>query len=158
MSERGNIYSPFAARAKEYAWAACLRHAPRQITPSDIDYVVDCNGRFLLFEMKSEGAEMPTGQRILLERLLEALHGKAFLIIVEHEALSKIDMGSDVLRFHAWTYSGGAVRRIGPFDGSHFPAVYAAFFQWAEGDVNAVHRQARPVPRTGHGGVRGSAD
>ena len=54
-------------RPKIEEFAECL---PRNIKFSDIDGIVEINGKALLLEWKGESAgEIPTGQRIMYERL-----------------------------------------------------------------------------------------
>ncbi len=42
---------------------------PRGVAPSDIDQVLENDGSFLFIEFKRPGQVMPTGQRILFNRL-----------------------------------------------------------------------------------------
>lgn len=54
-------------RPKIEQFAASL---PRKIGMTDVDAMVEVGGRFLLLEFKGEGVtQIPTGQRIALERL-----------------------------------------------------------------------------------------
>lgn len=151
---RGNITSgPYAERAKEYAWHLCLRHAPRKITPTDIDYFVERNGRFLFFEMKTEGAKVPYGQHLALARLLLSLGGKAILAVVEHAPLDRVEMPGDVLRFTLWAKDGLRVVDRGPFPGEAFIPFYVAFFEWATGDDDAIRRALHPFTATPESGM-----
>ncbi len=45
------------------------RLLPRGVEPSDIDQVIENDGSFLFIEFKRPGQTMPTGQRILFNRL-----------------------------------------------------------------------------------------
>lgn len=138
---RGNIHSPYAGRAKEYAWSFCMEYAPRKITPSDIDYMVESNEHFLFFEMKTEGAEMPKGQRIALERLVKAVGGKAVLMVVKHPPIPVVEMPLDITGVELWTLNNRGqiqVERRVPW--YWFGDLYAAFFSWAEGDRTAFDK------------------
>ena len=42
-----------------------------RIKPTDIDGFVERNGKFLILEAKSPGAEIPTGQMITFKRLID---------------------------------------------------------------------------------------
>lgn len=57
---------------------------PRKITMSDIDGVVEVNGSVLFLEWKSHGGELPTGQRILAERLTQ-ISPKITYVVVQHD-------------------------------------------------------------------------
>ena len=54
-----------------------------KIRPTDIDGIVERNGRFLIFEWKRDGVETPVGQKILFERL--TMHGDITVFVVWHE-------------------------------------------------------------------------
>ena len=138
---RGNIVTPWAQRAKEYSWNLCLEHAPRKITPTDIDYFVESKGHFLFFEMKTKGQKMPYGQELAFTRLLSALYGRAVLMIVSHGELATVKLPIDVLSLDLWAdgRGHGLIRREG-LDRGLFVPLYAAFFSWAEGDTGAFKR------------------
>jgi hypothetical protein len=138
---RGDIYSPFAGRAKEYAWSLCLENAPRKITPTDIDYMAECNSHFLFFEMKTEGAKMPFGQQLAFERLLRELPNKGALMLVSHSSVSVVKIPTDVLSFDLWTSTDNGISILKDIPAFMFTAVYRAFFEWAEGDKNAFRRE-----------------
>ncbi len=53
-------------RPKIEEFADCL---PGKIAFSDIDAITEVGGRFLLLEWKSHDGEIPTGQRIMYERM-----------------------------------------------------------------------------------------
>lgn len=52
------------------------------IKPSDIDGVTERNGKFLFIETKTPGVEVPMGQRILLNNLVNLKNGFVFVIII----------------------------------------------------------------------------
>lgn len=156
---RGDIYSPWAGRAKEYAWSACLALAPRSITPTDIDYMAECNGRFLLYEMKTEGAKIPHGQRLALERLLVTLGPKkALCVIAEHGPLDRVSVPADMRQVEVWAPLVGApeswpntrlpswdgmVWASGKMSGEAMAEIHASFFHWAQGETDAMNRTVR---------------
>ena len=58
-----------------------------KIHPTDIDAVLEFDNKALiLFEAKKVGNNLPTGQRLLLERLVDSWHTeKSIAIIVKHD-------------------------------------------------------------------------
>ena len=58
-----------------------------KIHPSDIDAVLEFdNDVLILIESKYKGSKIPTGQRILLERICDSWHSKkSWVIKVEHD-------------------------------------------------------------------------
>lgn len=134
-SQRGEIYNiPYFTRARVYSWQRCIQYAPRNIAPTDIDFVVECKGKFLFFEMKTDGAIMPRGQVILYEQLLTALATKAVLMVVTHKQLDIPTMPDDIIGIETWRYINGYVRKKQHGGNMHdvFIALYSRFFQWAE--------------------------
>lgn len=130
---RGDIETPWAMRAKEYSWSLCANLAPRKITPSDIDYVAECNGKFAFFEMKTVGEPMKGGQEMMLNRLLSSLRGQSILFIVEHQPLDRVELPDGVVRFRCRMFpKTGEGRQTGLISGQHFPLVYSSFFDWAD--------------------------
>jgi len=138
---RGDIETPWAGRAKEYSWSLCVRLAPRKISPTDIDYLVECGEKFALFEMKTEGASMSVGQQRMFAALLRRLGDSAILFVVEHTPLDRVTMPADVVRFRCVRMDGGELRASKYLDGVHFPEVYGAFFQWADGGPFKTFRE-----------------
>lgn len=70
---RGDLRNPEAAVRSRWDWG-WLRPAfePSKISPSDIDWIVERNDRFLVLEIKPRGttaSSISTGQRLLLEAL-----------------------------------------------------------------------------------------
>jgi hypothetical protein len=151
---RGDIETPWAGRAKEYSWSLCLRLAPRKITPTDIDYLVECNGKFAFFEMKKDGVQMPAGQARMFKALLRQLASDAVLFIVEHSPLDRIEVPTDITRFKCVRFGDSDLVESRALPGLRFASVYAAFFKWAEGDpkalreaINSVSEITPPGPR-----------
>lgn len=58
-----------------------------KIHPTDIDFVLELQNKALIIgEVKSRGKGLPTGQRLLLERLVDSWHTKrAIALYVEHD-------------------------------------------------------------------------
>ena len=58
-----------------------------KIHPSDVDLVLEIKNEVLILgEFKYKGSEIPTGQRLMLERLCNSWHtGKSFIIFAHHE-------------------------------------------------------------------------
>lgn len=58
----------------------------KKFHPTDIDAVLEFNNKSLiLFEVKKIGHHLPTGQRLLLERLVDSWHtDEAIALVVKH--------------------------------------------------------------------------
>lgn len=105
MSERGVIRNrAFAQQIKDFSG---LRFG--NITPTDIDGFMDFGDRlFVVIEGKHAGASLSTGQRMALERLVDACHTPprriASCLIVDHyEANSDdVDYANTVVRTMRW--------------------------------------------------------
>jgi len=142
---RGDISTPWAQRAKEYSWHKCVSLAPRNITPTDIDFAVECAGRFMLFEFKTTGTEMGYGQRLFFERLLSRLGLGHFLMICEHPPLEKISLADDITRVWLWAHDGTGTWVSDPLPGDAFVILYEAFFKEAEGEIHAMRVAYREI-------------
>lgn len=81
---RGKIYNE--EKAKQLNNFSGLRFG--KITPTDVDGLLDfANKLFVLIEVKTDGVDLPHGQRQALERTCDAIHkaGKmSALLIVTH--------------------------------------------------------------------------
>ena len=71
-------------RPKIEVFADCF---PGRINFGDVDGIVEINGNALLLEWKSEAHELPTGQRILYERLTQSGLCSAMLVVGDAEAM-----------------------------------------------------------------------
>lgn len=86
-------------------------------TPSDIDLAYEIDGRVFIFgELKLAGAEVPTGQRLLLQHIGEALYeaGKnVLLFIAEHDTSPDeiVDVGKLPV-VYMWYTHGGQVKTM----------------------------------------------
>jgi hypothetical protein len=83
--ERGNI--KFKGRAKQLnSFSGMIRR--RNITPTDIDGIIDYNGKaFVILEGKYGDAELPKGQKIALENLANTIlsaNKRVVVIIYRH--------------------------------------------------------------------------
>jgi hypothetical protein len=71
-------------RPKIEVFADCF---PGRINFGDVDGIVEINGNALLLEWKSEAHELPTGQRILYERLTHSGLCSAMIVIGNAETM-----------------------------------------------------------------------
>ncbi len=56
---------------------------PGDCAPTDIDNLIERNGKFLVFEYKQPGEEMPRGQEIALQKFLSLNPAKVSILEVE---------------------------------------------------------------------------
>jgi hypothetical protein len=84
MPDRGKIGNrPRARQIKDFS---SLRWG--NITPTDIDCFVEFGGElFVVVEIKSKGKEMPYGQKLAFERLIDHIVGESILILAEHDVV-----------------------------------------------------------------------
>lgn len=87
-------------RPKIEQFAECL---PRRIAFSDVDAITEVNSHFLLLEWKSHQGDVPTGQRIMFERM--TANGRFSVLVVcgdaetmNVKAMALIHLG----RNHGW--------------------------------------------------------
>ena len=78
-----------------------------KIAPTDVDFMAEVAGRFLLLEFKEGGADLQTGQRIALERLVSMGKGKVVVAVVRHDEDMRVMevkrcQFSNGSRFEAW--------------------------------------------------------
>ena len=71
-------------RPKIEVFADCF---PGRINFGDVDGIVEINGNALLLEWKSEAHELPTGQRILYERLTHSGFWSAMIVVGDAETM-----------------------------------------------------------------------
>jgi len=67
-----------------------------KISPTDIDGFIEIgNEKFIFIECKYKDSELPTGQRIALERLVDVVGNqkKAILVIASHDGKGDIMVG-----------------------------------------------------------------
>lgn len=72
------------------SWDWMMGAFPRSIRPTDIDGMVEVNGRFLFIEQKRAGAQIPHGQSLALKRLTAASPLVTVLILWETDDDDKL--------------------------------------------------------------------
>src|SRR5574343_1182830 len=82
-------------RPKIEIFAECL---PGKIAFSDVDAITEINGNFLILEWKSFEGQIPTGQKIMYERLTQ---DKKFTVVVIHGNAETMEVKSILV------FSGG---------------------------------------------------
>lgn len=83
----------FAQQIKDFSG---LRY--EAITPSDIDCCLEFGGKLLLFiECKYGNTPLPTGQRIMLERLADNYKFPCVVIVCSHKSDGDIDMATTIV-------------------------------------------------------------
>ena len=106
MTIRGAIRNPEHARQlRDFSGL----QFERGITPTDIDGFVEFNGEvFIFFELKHIKGKMPSGQRMALERLVDAIAPprKAILLIGRHETGMGDLIATADCRVAAYRYNG----------------------------------------------------
>ena len=88
MQQPGEIKHP--SRAKQLIDFSGLQytspHNGSTITPTDIDGCIEWNDEcFIFFEIKLKGKDVPYGQLLALQRLIDAISKPAILLIATHE-------------------------------------------------------------------------
>lgn len=84
-----------------FDWDFLLPAFPRRIQPMDWDGVVEINHRFLVFETKEPGLEIPVGQEICLKRAV--MTGRFTVIIVFGKT------ALEIRGFEIWSCRNGEV-------------------------------------------------
>lgn len=86
----------FRKRAKQIIDFRGIRYG--NITPTDIDgFFEKADQGFVFYEYKLDGCEMPRGQKVALERIVNALHAagkKSILFLCKHD---KVDPEQDII-------------------------------------------------------------
>ena len=100
--KRGEMYAPeMATQERDYSG---LRWG--KMTPTDIDGLIDFWGKaWVLFELKHIGAQMPDGQRIAFERLVDDLDitKPSIAFIAEHDICDVIDAANATVTKFRWS-------------------------------------------------------
>lgn len=78
-----------------------------KITPMDIDAMVERNGKFLLFETKCPGKEIPQGQVIALTNLIIMGKGNVSLLVIYGKSEFEIEA------VERWYYFNGRLIKEG---------------------------------------------
>jgi hypothetical protein len=107
-TERGKIYN--RRRASQIRDFSGLRFG--SITPTDVDGLIEYrNQLFILMETKRRGVDLPRGQKLAFERLIDAIRTPAVLFVSEHEYEGDIDMAQTTV---TKAYFRGRWHRIEP--------------------------------------------
>ena len=139
---RGNIRNEdYAILSRIYAFSTLQAVMPNNITPSDIDsrYFVERRGHFLWFEFKTDGTEVPTGQRRAYEALLYRGRPTDALIIARHDPLTKVNVHSDLVAFTVtrWDQVPKALATTKDIAGDRLPGCISEWFAHAEERPNS---------------------
>lgn len=102
-AQRGSI--AYRGRAKQLIDYSGLKYG--RVTPTDIDGLIEYHDRcFVLYEFKYRDTELPIGQRIALERIVDNLNKPAILIVAEHDTGTRADIQADVCKVREYYYNG----------------------------------------------------
>lgn len=104
-------------RPKIEAFADCF---PGNIAMTDVDGVVEINGHFLFYEHKSGKLALPTGQRIMLQRLTAISRKIAALIIFGNAE-------SMTIRKYCFAHEG----KLSDWDDMSLPQLQQCIRDWA---------------------------
>lgn len=76
------------------------------ITPTDLDAMLDFGNKLFVFiELKHGDAQMPYGQRLALERLVDAIESiPAYLLIASHNTTSEKDVNTALATVTSYRY------------------------------------------------------
>lgn len=130
MSERGEIRNrKQAAQIRDFRG---LRFG--NITPTDVDGMIEYqNKAFVFIETKFQDAELPTGQKLALERVCDALErsGRPTLVIVaSHNSSEDIDMANTKVREFRWRYKWNIQH-----DPRTTRSLIEGFIRWINGEI-----------------------
>jgi hypothetical protein len=114
MVERGVIRN--RALAQKIRDFSGLRYG--KITPSDIDAAMEFNGRLFIFiEGKRTGAPLPFGQRLMFERITDAIDCPPVrvctTVIVDHDDVDGVDVDYAAATVRAYRWKGNWQRPMG---------------------------------------------
>jgi hypothetical protein len=92
-------------RPKIEHFAASL---PGRIAFSDVDAITEVNGHFLLLEWKGHQGDLPTGQRIMFERMTALASGRFVVLVIVGDPETMVITSSALIyagRNHGFTPS-----------------------------------------------------
>lgn len=114
-TQRGSI--AYRGRAKQLIDYSGLKYG--RVTPTDVDGLIEYQGRcFILYEFKYRDTELPIGQRIALERVVDNLNKPALLIVAEHDTVPVNDIKAcdcPVREYYTngrWAHSRNTVKEL----------------------------------------------
>ncbi len=90
-----------------------------KITPTDLDAFIDFGNRLFVFvEAKFNGAQVPNGQKLAIERLCDACHNPpkrhAVAFITSHNDRGDIDFANSVVTEYRWQGVWHKPKQINP--------------------------------------------
>lgn len=97
----GKIRNPKRIR-QVLAFQGLMGIFPRCITPTDVDFCVEIDGHFLIGEFKRQGASVPVGQRMALERLIKRLGAGSVAFVAQHTTDSHEFIAAEECRAVEW--------------------------------------------------------
>ena len=97
------------------------------IQPMDIDAIIERNKKFLIFETKAPGREIPQGQIITLNNLIKLGSGNIHLIIIYGKSPNEIESMEE------WYYDKGIIKKTTPIycDSEYILDRTKTWFKWA---------------------------
>ena len=102
---RGNIvnsqYWQSGKQYTEYLMNQVCSGLTNNISPTDVDQLIERRGHFLMFELKTapfELTDISTGQKKMFMAWFDKLRKYATLFIVEHEPLDRVDLNDHTRR------------------------------------------------------------
>jgi hypothetical protein len=98
------------------------------ITPTDIDFLVERNYKFLIIETKSPGKNVPKGQVLALERLLKLGKGQLVVFVLWGK------VPTEIKAMEEWHCVSGDITKIrwDRIDAQFVLSRVIAWRQWAE--------------------------
>jgi hypothetical protein len=84
-----NIRSRETVAERLWDWGFLNAALPGQIRPMDLDGIVEKNGQFLVLEGKPLGHDLPTGQKITLEKMAQKTTSASWCFLASRDSQSK---------------------------------------------------------------------
>lgn len=119
-------------------WAELL---PRRITPSDGDMILANRNRILFIELSSKSSDwdqLSTGQRLLCEAFVRNGKGRQAAAVAKFVTPpdQQIDTVKDVVSFSFLVLDKGQLRRLGPYEGKHWPKACRHWLKFEDAALN----------------------
>lgn len=100
---RGEIYS--RERARQINNFNGLIYG--NITPTDVDGLIDFHGKcFVFIELKYLDSELPFGQKLALERIINSLKKPSICIVASHAMQTRYDVDVKTCQVREYFFSG----------------------------------------------------